>query len=268
MRQVLDGDKSLPALCGWQAARYTRGGEVAFWRDQLLTDSEELVPERLPHTARTALAGGVAAWQTIAADDDDGWRTDARHRLAARMRRLLPLCRPDGRRGGEPAAPERAGGGWHCADARPVRRGSSMRSREAARGLTGEVATEAGPQRRGHTRRGGLVSAPGNPTKPYEVNIDPPAWWREAIDAEPWQSTTRDGAVLWYQKACACPRCEHEDGIRKSLEAEGWLGLGPQEDTDVFLSCQCSGNHARPSGVAAGCGWGGYVAGPVAENVR
>jgi hypothetical protein len=90
---------SLPELCGWEASRYALEGEVQYWRDELLRDDGmDLVPETEPHTARTALAGGVAAWQVIAANDDDGWRAEARGRLAERMRKLLPLCRPPGKR--------------------------------------------------------------------------------------------------------------------------------------------------------------------------
>jgi hypothetical protein len=106
MRRVLGSAKSLPVLCGWEAARYAGGGGVAYWRDELLRDGEDPLPETHTHTARTALAGGVAAWQTITSHDDDAWRADARQRLAVRMHTLLPLCRPEGRRGGgEPSAP-------------------------------------------------------------------------------------------------------------------------------------------------------------------
>ncbi|MGD0704693.1 MAG: hypothetical protein ABSA02_32995 [Trebonia sp.] len=106
MRRAMDGDTSLPALCDWAADRYAGDGEVAFWRDELLRDGKDPLPETEPHTARTALAGGVAAWQAIAAHKDAVWRADARHRLAARMTSLLPLCRPEGRRGGgEPSLP-------------------------------------------------------------------------------------------------------------------------------------------------------------------
>ena len=100
-RRVLGGDRPLPVLCGWNAARYADNGEVAYWRDELLRDGADLLPETHAHTARTALAGGVAAWAVIASREDGGWRADARHRLAARMRTLLPLCRPAGRRGGD-----------------------------------------------------------------------------------------------------------------------------------------------------------------------
>jgi hypothetical protein len=104
-RLVLGAHASLPELCGWEASRYAAGadskGQVEYWRDELLReDGVEPVAETEPHTARTALAGGVAAWQAIAANDDDGWRTEARGRLAARMRKLLPLCRPPGKRDG------------------------------------------------------------------------------------------------------------------------------------------------------------------------
>jgi hypothetical protein len=106
-RQLLHGNKSLAALCGWDAERYATGGEVAYWRDALLRDDKDLLPETHAHTARTALAGGVAAWQAIVSHEDDGWRADARHRLAARMHALLPLCRPEGHRGGgQPSAPD------------------------------------------------------------------------------------------------------------------------------------------------------------------
>jgi hypothetical protein len=111
------------------------------------------------------------------------------------------------------------------------------------------------------------VSTQSNQAVPYELNTDPaPALWRDVIDAMAWEPTEVDGTVLWYLKRGSCPHCLDADGINASLEAEGYLGLGPEEDTDVFASCQCSGNHARPAGVVAGCGWGGYVAGPVARK--
>jgi hypothetical protein len=100
LRRPLHGDKRLPALCDWQAGRYAGDGEVAYWRDELLRDGKDPLPETYAHTARTALAGGVAAWQAIAAREDLAWRADARHRLAARMQALLPLCRPGGKRSG------------------------------------------------------------------------------------------------------------------------------------------------------------------------
>jgi hypothetical protein len=107
------------------------------------------------------------------------------------------------------------------------------------------------------------VSTPGDQTTPYEVNTDPPpALWRTPIDAIRWQPTEVDGTVLWYLKKGSCPHCLDADGINASLEADGYAGLGPEEDTDIFVSCECSGNHSRPEGVLAGCGWGGYVAGP------
>lgn len=104
------------------------------------------------------------------------------------------------------------------------------------------------------------------PYMPYEMNEDPPASWRQAIDALPWQTTELDGTVLWYQKSGACPHCLDTDGIRASIEAEGYLGLGPEEDTDVFVPCRCTGEHGHPTGVTDGCGWGGYVSGPGAGS--
>jgi hypothetical protein len=104
MCRVLTRDKSLPTLCEWDATRYADKGDVAYWRDELLREGEGPLPETDAHSARTALAGGVAAWQAIASHDDAAWRTDARHRLAERMRRLLPLCRPEGKRGGSKSA--------------------------------------------------------------------------------------------------------------------------------------------------------------------
>ena len=111
------------------------------------------------------------------------------------------------------------------------------------------------------------MSAPDDKTVPYQVNDDPPrALWRDVIDSMPWATTEVQGTILWYQKTGECPHCRDADGINQSLEAGGYLGLGPEEDTDVFISCQCSGNHARPAGVVAGCGWGGYAAGPLARH--
>jgi hypothetical protein len=112
------------------------------------------------------------------------------------------------------------------------------------------------------------LSNAGNPQTPYEANTDPPAWWREAIDAIPWQCEKLNDVVLWYQKTGPCPRCHDDRAIRASLEAEGWVGMGPQEDTDVFVPCRCAGDHVRPQGVLEGCGWGGYVAGPVPGRVE
>ena len=113
------------------------------------------------------------------------------------------------------------------------------------------------------------MNSPDNQKMPYQKNDNPPAWWRKAIDAMTWTTTELDGDILWYQKEGACPRCHDQDGIRESLEAEGWAGLGPEEDTDIFISCQCTGDHApRPDGVLDGCGWEGYVAGPVSEGGR
>ena len=100
----------------------------------------------------------------------------------------------------------------------------------------------------------------------YEVNSCPPSWWRTKVDDLAWRVTTVDGAVLWYVKEGPCPRCVHEDGIRVSVENEGFLGLGPEHDTDIFVRCLCTGRHQRPEGVIDGCGWGGYVAGPEAED--
>lgn len=103
--QLPDAHASLPALCEWKASRYAPEGAVQYWRDALLRDGEMgPVPETKPHSARTALAGGVAAWQLIGASDDDAWRTEARGRLAERLHKLLPLCRPPGKRA-DPQSP-------------------------------------------------------------------------------------------------------------------------------------------------------------------
>jgi hypothetical protein len=91
---------SLPALCGWDASRYAPDGEVQYWRDELLRTDAEPLPETLPHTARTALAGGVAAWQKMTSGDNAAWRAGGRENLADRIRELLPQCRPPGRRAG------------------------------------------------------------------------------------------------------------------------------------------------------------------------
>lgn len=99
MHRVLHDQQCLPELCDWEAGRYAANGDAEYWRDKLLGDKDP-VPETDAHTARTALAGGVAAWQSIASCEDDAWRSQARHRLAARVRELLPLCRPEGQRGG------------------------------------------------------------------------------------------------------------------------------------------------------------------------
>ncbi|ASW55784.1 hypothetical protein [Plantactinospora sp. KBS50] len=100
----------------------------------------------------------------------------------------------------------------------------------------------------------------------YEINSDPPAWWRGRVDDMPWRPTTLDGEVLWYVKEGPCPRCRDEDGIRVSVENEGYLGLGAEYETDIFVRCLCTGEHPRPEGVVEGCGWGGYVAGPQTED--
>ena len=113
------------------------------------------------------------------------------------------------------------------------------------------------------------MNVPDAQTTPYEPNEDPPRWWRDAIDGVAWQQTELDGTVLWYRKSAPCPRCRHDHGIDKSLEAEGWLALGPEDDTDVFVECQCNRDHAhRPASVPQGCGWGGYVAGPVTRGSK
>ena len=102
----------------------------------------------------------------------------------------------------------------------------------------------------------------GDPVR-YEKREDPPGWWRQGVDALPWTTTEVDGTVLWYTKNGACPRCLHPDGIGASVEAEGWLGLGPRDSGDIFVRCGCTGDHDRPEGALHGCGWGAYVAGPV-----
>jgi hypothetical protein len=94
------GSGPLPNLAAWDERRYGEDGEVAYWRKQLLAAGADPLPETDPHTARTALAGGVAAWEAIAEIADDTRRSEERHHLEERMRRLLPLCRPEGKRAG------------------------------------------------------------------------------------------------------------------------------------------------------------------------
>jgi hypothetical protein len=106
-------------------------------------------------------------------------------------------------------------------------------------------------------------------THPYELNEHPPRWWRDAIDVRPWRAREVDGVALWYDKQCECPRCGHPDGIRMSVEAEAYLGLGPNESSDVFVSCECRAIHdRRPEGEPYGCGWGDYVGGPLPGGER
>lgn len=108
------------------------------------------------------------------------------------------------------------------------------------------------------------MNTDATPAMPYQHNDDPPAvLWRDPINALPWRETVADGVVLWYRKRGPCPRCLDEDGINSSILAEGYAGLGPEEETDIFVTCQCLADHARPKDVLSGCGWGGYVAGPV-----
>ncbi|ASW55785.1 hypothetical protein [Plantactinospora sp. KBS50] len=99
MQQPVNGHV-LPRLLGWRAQRHTGGGEVQFWRDELLRADAEPLPEELPHTARTVLAGGVAAWQETVRIDDPGAREEARFRLAERLRTLLTKSRSPGKRAG------------------------------------------------------------------------------------------------------------------------------------------------------------------------
>lgn len=103
----------------------------------------------------------------------------------------------------------------------------------------------------------------------FEINRNPPAWWRQGVDDLSWEETTSGGVVLWYTKSGACPRCGHADGIRVSLEAVAWLGLDGGDDTDVYVTCTCSSDaHNRPGGTLEGCGWGAYVTGPAPVGGR
>jgi hypothetical protein len=102
---------------------------------------------------------------------------------------------------------------------------------------------------------------------PYERVQDDPVW-RAGVDGLAWEEMKVDGTVLWYSKNGACPHCGHPDGIRVTVEAEGVIGVRANQttaSTDVYVVCQCHGDETRPSGVGTGCGYSGYVTGPLSE---
>jgi hypothetical protein len=104
---------------------------------------------------------------------------------------------------------------------------------------------------------------------PYEPNPAPPSWWRDGIDTIEWNEERSGDTVLWYTKVSVCPRCHHQGGISISKSATGWAGVAPAgirdaEDNEVFTECECLATHeGRPKEVEKGCGYQGYVAGPV-----
>jgi hypothetical protein len=91
--------RSLPEVCGWVPARFAERGELTWWRDELLS-AGDLLAEQQAHSARLALAGGVAAWRSIAANSSAEERARKGHRLSQRLLSLLPQCRPAGKRSG------------------------------------------------------------------------------------------------------------------------------------------------------------------------
>ncbi|MCW2901012.1 MAG: hypothetical protein JWO67_3277 [Streptosporangiaceae bacterium] len=105
---------------------------------------------------------------------------------------------------------------------------------------------------------------------PY-LEQTPDPGWREMIDGVPWTPFPTSEDPVWYQKRTSCPRCGCPDGVSVSKDAEGYVGIraaGRRRFSpslhDVFVKCQCHGDHlGRPSG-SLGCGCGDYVSGPVA----
>ena len=79
---------TLGYLADVTAAAYAKDGSVPAWTSDLL-GNDEPQPRKEPDAARFAVAAGVDAWQRTGGQDD---------RLAARLRTLLPACRPAGKR--------------------------------------------------------------------------------------------------------------------------------------------------------------------------
>lgn len=98
MSDLIGNNRALATLCGWQPERHATQGEVDRWR-QTLSSNTPLVPDVRQHAARSVVAGGFAAWQVFCVEDDPVKRADQRDRLAERLHLLLPMCRPEGRRG-------------------------------------------------------------------------------------------------------------------------------------------------------------------------
>jgi hypothetical protein len=114
----------------------------------------------------------------------------------------------------------------------------------------------------------------------WDPEEDPPAWWREAIDEVSWKEVRENGTVLWFEKTVDCPRCHDDGGVRKEVPAEAWADVAAKlrtlteplerdrllDENRVFVTCTCSGTHGnRPAEIKQGCGYGGYVAGPVSS---
>jgi hypothetical protein len=93
----VDERRSLRLLCDWRSERFARGGAVATWKDELLSE-HELVPETTLTAARLAAAGSVAAWRSVAVESDAESRDLRRDRLRQRTLDLVANCREEGTR--------------------------------------------------------------------------------------------------------------------------------------------------------------------------
>lgn len=88
---------------------YSEPGAISGWRAELTGPDDPFQRQSLD-AARFCVAGGVAAWQRLAEHDDveHGDIEEPQHRLARRLRAVLPLCREPGIRAARTVRPSAA----------------------------------------------------------------------------------------------------------------------------------------------------------------
>jgi hypothetical protein len=101
MGLTTDAGGKLRALAASTSRGYD-GNDIKYWRD-VLPSKNRLIPEENLDAARFCVAGGVAAWQSLASKDNTEQElADETAFLAERVRAVLPDCAEPGTRGGPP----------------------------------------------------------------------------------------------------------------------------------------------------------------------
>ena len=88
-------------LCGWQPVYFARNGVVDQWAENLQGDPSALRGEPALPTPRLVISGGLAAWSSVSALEDEKEAERARANLTENLLTIIPQCAEEGVRAAE-----------------------------------------------------------------------------------------------------------------------------------------------------------------------